>query len=164
MLDVLPNYVAIARSNRATEAVSALQKLHTTKKRGPVAHSLFLDQILAFSGGSFRGGENFVGDRFLTTVSVTSKGLLQLHEATSGDAAAAAAAAAAGIGGGSSSSSSSSTGIGSFARAVEERIMNTIAESKVIINTLRLLNSFVLVILFCTRGFQNYKYYQNYKR
>ena len=159
MLDVLPNYVAIARSNRATEAVSALQKLHTTKKRGPVAHSLFLDQILAFSGGSFRGGENFVGDRFLTTVSVTSKGLLQLHEATSGDAA-----AAAGIGGGSSSSSSSSTGIGSFARAVEERIMNTIAESKVIINTLRLLNSFVLVILFCTRGFQNYKYYQNYKR
>ena len=102
------------RSNRATEAVSALQKLHTSKKRSPVAHSLFLDQILAFSGGSFRG-ENFVGDRLVTSSMATTAGKVS-GVTVAGDGA--------GIGGGS-------TAIGSMARVVEERIMSTIAESKV---------------------------------
>lgn len=101
------------RSNRATEAVSALQKLHTAKKRGPTAYSLFLDQILAFSGGSFRG-ENFVGgDRLAKSVVVTGTG-------TDGSG-----------GAGGSGAGGEGTGIGTMARAVEERIMNTIAESKV---------------------------------
>ena len=48
-------------SNRASEAVDALQKLHSIKKRGPVACSLFLDLIMTGSG--YFGGEGFVGDR-----------------------------------------------------------------------------------------------------
>ena len=38
------------KATRAQEAVAALQKLHTIKKRGPKANSLFLDQILSTSG------------------------------------------------------------------------------------------------------------------
>ena len=49
------------RSNRASEAVDALQRLHDLKKRGPVASSLFLDQIMTGSG--VFTGESFVGDR-----------------------------------------------------------------------------------------------------
>jgi rapamycin-insensitive companion of mTOR len=49
------------KSARAQEAVAALHKLHSIKKRGPMASSLFLDQILAGSG--LYSGECFVGDR-----------------------------------------------------------------------------------------------------
>ena len=94
--------------------MSALQKLHTTKKQGPSAHSLFLDQILASSGGPYRG-ENFIGERLAKSVVLHPSGAV---------AGGTEAAAAVGVG-------SDGTGVGSMARAIEERIMNTIAESKV---------------------------------
>ena len=53
------------KATPAQEAVSALQKVHSLKKRGPKAYSLFLDQILCHSG--LNSGQCFVGDRLLWT-------------------------------------------------------------------------------------------------
>ena len=53
------------KATRAQEAVSALQKLHSLKKKSPIANSLFLDQILCHSG--LDSGDCFVGDRLLWT-------------------------------------------------------------------------------------------------
>ena len=45
-----------SRSNRASEAIETLLKLHTFKKRGPTAHSLFLGEILSRSSVSASSG------------------------------------------------------------------------------------------------------------
>ena len=50
------------RSNRAAEAVDALHRIYDIKKRGPVANSLFLAEILAGSP-KLVGRESFIGDR-----------------------------------------------------------------------------------------------------
>ena len=51
------------RSNRASEAVDALHRLHEIKRRGPVANSLFLEQIMSDSTSRVIGRECFIGDR-----------------------------------------------------------------------------------------------------
>ncbi len=59
------------KSTRAQGAVAALQKLHAIKKRGPKACSLFLDQLLSYSGQF--SGECFVSDRFSSNWTVFLK-------------------------------------------------------------------------------------------
>ena len=51
------------KATRAQEAVAALQKLHTIKKQGPKANSLFLDQILSTSG-LYSGKSRFLDMKF----------------------------------------------------------------------------------------------------
>lgn len=69
---------------KAQEAVTALRQFHALKKRGPVANSLILDQILTSSSrGSDFTGEPFVGDRIqLSPVPWTHQGLMKSSEAS----------------------------------------------------------------------------------
>ena len=55
-------FYEFCRSNRASEAVDALHRLHDIKKRGSIGNSLFLDQIMSRSTRSV-GKESFIGDR-----------------------------------------------------------------------------------------------------
>ncbi|XP_059078689.1 rapamycin-insensitive companion of mTOR-like isoform X2 [Tigriopus californicus] len=69
---------------KAQEAVTALRQCHALKKRGPVANSLILDQILTNSSrGSDFMGEPFVGDRIqLSPVPWSYQGLMKSSEAS----------------------------------------------------------------------------------
>ena len=65
------------RSNRASEAVAALQTLHQMKKRGPKPNSLFLGQILKSCGQSDMGSSSKWSQIFAKSVQERSSVVVQ---------------------------------------------------------------------------------------